>query len=198
MDTQQPAPAVPAVVHLQEPTGAQENEFPSDSPATLCVDMDELNRDLVRECKAGNCTRISALISSGADVETRIVDGYSPVMWAVLNGRPAAVESLLLHGADTDATSPVGSTALMLAAASRREQCTRVLSDAGASNGQKNMAGMNATLTAVSSGSIGVLGELLRAFPGEDRTGCLETSIEKRSIAGIVSLLAAGTVFLHE
>lgn len=195
MDIQQPAPAAPAVVQLPGTPNAKENEVRGDSPATLCADVDELNRDLVKECKAGNCARISALISGGADVDTRIVGEYPPVMWAVLNGRPDAVELLLLHGADVDATSPIGSTALHLAAASRRDLCTRVLSDAGAGNGLKNMAGMNATLTAVSSGSVGVLGELLRAFPGDDRSGCLETSIEKRSIACIVSLLAAGTVF---
>ena len=58
---------------------------------------------------------VAALISHGADVNAREMDGETPLMLASYNGRAKVVEALLDAGADKELKDNSGKTALDIA-----------------------------------------------------------------------------------
>ena len=60
----------------------------------------------------GNGPTVRALLSAGARVNDATTSGSTPLMIAMLYGRPDVVEALLAGGADVNARSPSGWTAL--------------------------------------------------------------------------------------
>jgi ankyrin repeat protein len=84
------------------------------------------------------------LLKRGADVESRCVDGASPLMMAASLGSLSAVELLLAKRAQVDQTDCQGMTPLMGAADRGDELIVRALLDAGADPETQNMKGHSA------------------------------------------------------
>jgi ankyrin repeat protein len=66
---------------------------------------------------SGNAELIDLLLARGANVNVRHAEaGSTPLHYAVITDHPVIVRTLLRHGADTQAGSRSGATALHLAA----------------------------------------------------------------------------------
>jgi ankyrin repeat protein len=70
--------------------------------------------------------------------------GFTPLIYAAREGRPAAVRTLLDHGAAVDATDKKGSTALMYAADHGYIAIAQMLLDKGANVNAANATGRTA------------------------------------------------------
>lgn len=84
------------------------------------------------EALEGNARAIERLLAAGGDANTAEWSGWTPLMYASIWDREAAVISLLNAGADTDATDNDGQTALMYAAYEGFCGVMRLLLQAGA------------------------------------------------------------------
>ena len=64
----------------------------------------------------GSADVVLALLNAGADTEAPSVTG-TPLLWAAGSGNLAAIKTLLQVGANCNAVSPDGCTAILMAAA---------------------------------------------------------------------------------
>jgi ankyrin repeat protein len=89
---------------------------------------------LLKAAEAGDTTRIEALIAGGVSIDTRDKRGFTPLMYAAANDRIEAIELLIRRGADVNAQSDVGETALICAVRYGRgkPETIKALIDAGA------------------------------------------------------------------
>ena len=69
---------------------------------------------------------IEILLDSGADIESKNMDGYTPLMMASTSNRLNIVEFLLDNGANIDSKSNDGYTSLICAASERRD-CVNII-----------------------------------------------------------------------
>lgn len=101
----------------------------------------------------GQAERVKALLSKGADVNAKDVEGRTPLMFAVINMHCEAVSVLLDYGADVNARANDGGTALMLAASCGDLRIVRALLNRGADTNAKFVqTNMNAMMLAVRHG----------------------------------------------
>jgi serine/threonine-protein phosphatase 6 regulatory ankyrin repeat subunit B len=77
--------------------------------------LKEASRTLFDAAESGNVERLQALIDSGAEVEQRTQNGFTPIMLAAQQNEVACIELLAAHGAHINARSEIGRTALDLA-----------------------------------------------------------------------------------
>ena len=87
---------------------------------------------LCSEALDGNARAIERLLAAGGDPNTAEWSGWTPLMYASIWDREAAVIVLLNAGADTNATDNDGQTALMYAAYEGFCGVIRLLLQAGA------------------------------------------------------------------
>lgn len=87
---------------------------------------------LKRAVNADEIDSVKALLTYGADVNTKDVDGYSALMAAAGRGQAGIVKLLLTKGVDVDARDKDGWTALMGAAADGNLVIVRALVASGA------------------------------------------------------------------
>jgi len=80
----------------------------------------------------GNGPTVQMLLSAGARVNDATSGGWTPLMIAMLYGRPDVVEALLAGGADVNARTPTGWTALKEARFRGNQQIAERLIRAGA------------------------------------------------------------------
>jgi ankyrin repeat protein len=71
------------------------------------------------------------LIDSGADVNIRNEEGYTPLHWAAGEGQKELVVILIVHGADVNALNKRGWTPLRWAEAQSQKEIARILVAAG-------------------------------------------------------------------
>ena len=84
---------------------------------------------LQRAVDQGDVSNVNALISGGADVNTRTEDGWTPLMLATIKGYAEVAHALLKQGADVNARNKKGWTALMFAVSMGDLETMRVLLD---------------------------------------------------------------------
>ena len=160
--------------------------------------------DLLFAAFCGNSPKIEEALSRGANIETRIGHGYTPLMLAAMYGKPDAVRSLIRSGAFVDERDFCGNTALALAVLTGTEEyeIIQVLAEAGAKVNITNCDGLTPLMLSLShynqpEKEIERISALLSAGANPDlrtREGrCMLTfAAEKGHYAAIHALLLAG------
>ncbi len=122
------------------------------SPQVAGVLVEQLNIDLNQLNPAGESALMLAalrgqealamrMIERGADVNK---PGWTPLHYAATGGHLGIMRRLLAQHAFIDATSPNGTTPLMMAAQYGTAEAVKLLLDEGADPAQKNALGLNA------------------------------------------------------
>ena len=124
----EPAPKVLAVL-LQWPRIENEPRSPQDESPLMMAAL------------AGNLQLVRQLIARDADVNK---PGWAPLHYAATNGHVAVMRLLLQHHAYIDASSPNGTTPLMMAAQYGTPEATKLLLEEGADPLLKNQMGLSA------------------------------------------------------
>lgn len=96
----------------------------------------------------GKTEAVKWLLDHGAPLN-REGKNWGPLHYAVFNGHTELAQYLIERGAEVNATSPNGSTPLMMAAREGREELTKVLMESGADPRSKNDWGDNALTMAM-------------------------------------------------
>ena len=98
---------------------------------------------------SAGASKIKALLDAGADVNTRLVEGLTPLMCAAVHGDVATVDVLLKAGADIELQQDNGHmTALMKAALWSHVATVEKLLDAGAAVNKTTRGGFSALMFA--------------------------------------------------
>ncbi len=109
---------------------------------------DELTRSLFEAARTGNVQVAARALAGGADVRSRDTalgaDAETPLVAAAGNGHDAVVTLLLSRGAEVDARTTSGWTALMRACNGGYIQCVKLLLDSGADPSLRNEEGYTA------------------------------------------------------
>ena len=100
----------------------------------------------------GHVNIVQALLAKEADVNTKISNGETVLMFAARQGYTAIVQSLLDRGAGVNLKSETDATALILAASGGHAGIVRALVDKGADLNRKNRQGETALLVAIEKG----------------------------------------------
>ena len=116
---------------------------------------------LQRAVDQGDVRHVNALISSGADVNARTEDGWTPLMMATIKGYTEVVRALLIKGADVDARNKKGWTALMFAVSMGDLDTMRVLLDGNAEIDARDNDGKTALMQATGEKNVESLKVLL-------------------------------------
>jgi len=95
-------------------------------------DKTEGGNQLIQAVKHGDSAQVKLLLDGGTDVNTRLRDGTTPLMWASIPGRSDLVRLLVERGADINAKTEDGSSALMWAAIMEQGDIVRLLKSHGA------------------------------------------------------------------
>lgn len=127
--------------------------------------MATLNDQLKSAAKRSDLAEMQRLVTAGADVNNTD-DGYTPMVWAVVDGKLAAVKWLLDHGAEPDRRGKNGWTPLMSAASGDCAEIARLLLDRGASAVIRSSEGKNAIDIADEKGNSALV-LMLRETPDE-------------------------------
>src|SRR6185436_18421753 len=87
----------------------------------------------------GDARMIGALLTGGADVNERLRNGETPLMFAARTGKLDAVTLLIGRGADVNAAETLrGTTALMWATAQGHRETVKFLVEKGANIGDSS------------------------------------------------------------
>jgi excisionase family DNA binding protein len=103
---------------------------------------------LHRAVDEGDFAALKSLIDTGADVNARSSDEWTPLMLATIKGHTKMVEALLANGADSNARNRKGWTALMFAVSMNDADTMRILLGAGANINARDKEGKTALMQA--------------------------------------------------
>ena len=109
---------------------------------------DDLDHQLIRAAKNGDDKKIIELISSGADVNSTDIAGFTPLICAAKNGHIKCAKILLENGAFINSQCNQGCSSLMWAADSGHTEIVKVLIDNGATLNAKDFYGWTALMKA--------------------------------------------------
>lgn len=114
-------------------------------------------------CRRGDVTVIEDLYKENSEV-VNLTDakGFTPLILAVYNDQPEAVDFLLSKGADVDAQDAAGNTALMGACFKGYQQMAKKLLEAGADVNIRNSNGAPALTFAATFGQLQIAEWLLQ------------------------------------
>jgi uncharacterized protein len=89
---------------------------------------------LLKAAEAGDGARAETLLASGVDINSRDKRGFTPLMYAAANDRVETIALLVRRGADVNARSDIGETAVICAIRYGRgkPETLKALIDAGA------------------------------------------------------------------
>lgn len=114
-------------------------------------------------CRQGDMATLRRLYDADPTViNTTDAKGFTPLILAVYNNQPEAVDFLLLHGADVNAQDAAGNTALMGVAFKGYKEVARKLIDAGADVNLRNANGAPALTFAATFGQLEIAERLLQ------------------------------------
>ena len=99
--------------------------------------------DIHNAAKNGNLNRVKALLNQGVPVNSRTVDGYTPLHYAA-RGRLNVVQELLRRGAHLNPRTKSGMTPLHVAALFNNPHIIHALIKAGANPKYRNIYGHRA------------------------------------------------------
>ena len=121
-----------------------------------------MGRDpLLWAASAGSLYAVSALLTAGADINSRDTDGLTGLHCAASRGHTACVEQLLsVHHAAVDATDGNGCSALFYAATLGHTSDAEVLLAAGAMPNRRDSRGRTAAHCAAAKGMLSSLKSL--------------------------------------
>ena len=148
---------------------------------------------LHRAVDEGDFSALEKLISSGADVNARSSEEWTPLMLATIKGHTEMIEALLRNGADSNARNRKGWTALMFAVSMSDAVSMRILIEGGASLNARDKEGKTALMQAANENNrvcVRILVEAGADVSLEDHSG--ETALDiarRRGYEEIVELL---------
>ncbi len=119
-----------------------------------------LSTELFIAIRNNNSSEVSALLSRGADPDSRNWLGFTPLMWSAMISTPEIVDKLLAHHATLEAPSVYG-TALSFALVGRKEAVALHLLDKGASIHTQRADAASALMLAAGNGEMAVVQRLL-------------------------------------
>lgn len=111
--------------------------------------QNELDQDLLVSAKIGNLNYLKRCIDAGANIETKNINGMTPLIVATENRNMAAIVYLLDSGADINASDDQGWTPLFWAASAGNLKIFKLLFERGANVFHKDMINQMATFYAV-------------------------------------------------
>jgi hypothetical protein len=114
--------------------------------------LDELYSNPKSRVFPSKTERALALLENGADINSRVEDGKTLLMWAAEGRSPGIVQQFLDKGADVNARSKDGYTALMSAAYGGERTTVTMLLDKGADVNAKDDNGWTALMSAARTG----------------------------------------------
>jgi len=118
--------------------------------------------DLGIAASTGDTGKIKALLGGGSKIDARDNEGYTPLMWASLNGQVNAVATLVTLGANLNIQDREGYSALMWATQNKHVTIVRQLLNAGASVNQRDSHGYTSLHWAAQDGQLNIAQMLLQ------------------------------------
>jgi excisionase family DNA binding protein len=107
-----------------------------------------LNTALLHMAQEGDVQSMNDLLAQQANVNARTGDGWTPLMFAIINGHTAAAQLLLKRNADIDARNNKGWTALRFAISMGDIEGVQLLLSAGADINATDQEGNTALMQA--------------------------------------------------
>src|SRR5215469_3505458 len=127
--------------------------------------------ELMHVARAGDATRVNALIAAGADVNLTSKSGFTALLGAAVGGNVEVAQALIQAGANMNATEThTGRTPLIYAILWRRTQVAEALIQAGADVNIAIPTGETALISAALSGQSEVVQALIKAGANLNQT----------------------------
>ena len=124
--------------------------------------MSKEQSDFFDACRKGDVETISRIYNEDETViDIADVRGFTPLILAVYNNQPVAVDFLLSKGANTGSQDNSGNTALMGACFRGYREVANKLLEAGADVNQRNFQGATALTFAATFGQLEIADMLL-------------------------------------
>jgi hypothetical protein len=137
-----------AVEAVSSARTAEQRERITTLVTALVPPADELTASLFVATRAGEVDAVARALAGGADIRSRATtlgaDAETPLISAAGSGHDAVVALLLSRGAEVNARTTSGWTALMRACNAGHTQCAKLLLDAGADPNLRNDEGYTA------------------------------------------------------
>ena len=102
--------------------------------ASFASAADKPSIELLKAAEAGDNRAIETLLAEGVQIDSRDRRGFTPLMYAAANDRVETINLLIVRGAEVNARSDIGETALICAVryGRGRPETVKALLDAGA------------------------------------------------------------------
>lgn len=118
-------------------------------------------QDIFQAARGGNVEQIKIAIEKGESVDASDARGFTPLILAVYNDQPDAVDFLIKEGATLAQADGSGNTALMGAVFKGNFNMVKKLVEAGADVNQRNLNDASALIFAATFGRVDIVEYLL-------------------------------------
>ena len=155
---------------------------------------EEMKTAMILAAEKGNPQAIDILITAGANLNTSLTNGHTPLLQSSAKGHYEVVQLLINAQANVNTASITGDTALLLASTNGHTTVVSLLLGAGANPNMSNKRGHTPLMMASDQGHMKIVKLLLEAKANVNATttSSLETAIFRACERGhtkIVSLL---------